>query len=121
MDLKDWKFTLGAAGLSRTLQAGVEARILASDNVMLSHVRIPPHTETTVHSHPEEQWGILLSGSCTRIQGGEERDAKAGDAWVTPGGVPHGIRTGPEGAVILDVFCPPRPAYRTAGSGFGNS
>ena len=44
---------------------------------------------------------------------------KAGDFWRTPGGVVHGLRAGPEGCRVLDIFAPPREAYRTAGSGFG--
>ena len=35
------------------------------------------------------------------------------------GKAPHGIRAGAQGAVILDVFAPPRDEYREAGKGFG--
>jgi hypothetical protein len=33
--------------------------------------------------------------------------------------VPHTMRAGPEGARVLDIFSPPRPEYKKAGSGFG--
>jgi quercetin dioxygenase-like cupin family protein len=72
-----------------------------------------------VHSHPQEQWGVLLEGECVRIQDGEEVAMKAGDFWHTPGGVAHGIRTAAVGATVLDVFSPPREEYRKAGQGFG--
>jgi hypothetical protein len=36
-----------------------------------------------------------------------------------PGGVEHGVIGGPDGAVILDVFSPPRDEYMRPGSGFG--
>jgi quercetin dioxygenase-like cupin family protein len=62
---------------------------------------------------------VLLEGKCTRIQAGEEIEATAGDFWQTPGGVPHGVRTGEEGALVLDIFSPPRAEYKQAGSGFG--
>jgi quercetin dioxygenase-like cupin family protein len=88
---------------------------------MLSVVRIAPHASGTVHSHPQEQWGVLLEGRCVRIQGGEEIEMSAGDFWHTPGGVEHGIRTGGEGAVVLDIFSPPRDEYRRGGEGFGSS
>lgn len=114
-----WKFALGREGLERQLMDGVTARILAGEHVMLSHVTIPPGTTTVVHHHDEEQWGVLLEGRCVRIQGGEEVAMGPGDCWHTPGGVDHGIRTGDEGVVILDIFGPPRPEYRKAGSGFG--
>jgi hypothetical protein len=42
-----------------------------------------------------------------------------GEFWHTPGGVEHGIYTGESGAVVLDIFSPPREEYRRAGSGFG--
>ena len=120
MKTSDWKFTLGADGIDRELMEGVRAKILCGENVMLSHVSIAPHTETVVHSHPEEQWGVCLEGECIRLQDGEEVAVRPGDCWRTPGGVPHGIRTAASKVVILDVYSPPRPQYRKAGSGFGS-
>ena len=87
---------------------------------VLSVVTLAPHAEGTLHHHPEEQWGVLLDGSAIRVQGGEEIPVKKGDFWRTPGNVPHTMRAGPEGARVLDIFSPPRPEYRKAGSGFGN-
>ena len=63
----------------------------------------------------------MLEGSATRIQGGEEIAVSAGEFWHTPGGVPHGIRVGPQGAVVLDIFSPPREEYRKTGSGYGTA
>ena len=60
-----------------------------------------------------------LEGELVRIQGGEEVAMKAGDFWRTPGGVEHAVRTGDAGAVVLDVFAPPRDEYRKPGEGFG--
>lgn len=108
-------------GIPRQLAEGLSARIYVGDHSMLSIVRIAPHSEGKIHSHPEEQWGVLLEGDCLRIQGGEEVAVKAGDFWHTPGNVLHGIRTGEDGAVILDIFSPPRPGYRSTGEGFGNA
>lgn len=105
-------------GLFRQLSEGMETRIFPGENVMLSVVRIASDCSGDVHSHPEEQWGVLLEGSGVRIQGGVEHTVSAGDFWQTPGNVEHGFRAGPEGAVILDVFSPPRAEYRQAGSGF---
>ncbi|MEF8840257.1 MAG: cupin domain-containing protein [Haloarculaceae archaeon] len=107
-------------GIERELAPGLDARIFAGENSMLSYVEIEPHSEGRIHSHEEEQWGYLLEGACTRIQDGEAVDATAGDFWHTPGGTEHSIRTGDEGAVVLDIFSPPRPEYREEGEGFGN-
>jgi unsaturated pyranuronate lyase len=105
-------------GIARTLADGLETRIFPGDNVMLSVVRIAANKSGEVHSHPQEQWGVLLEGSGVRTQDGVEHDVRAGNFWQTPGNVPHAFRAGSEGAVVLDIFSPPREEYRRAGSGF---
>ncbi len=107
-------------GIARELAPGLNTRIFVGDNSMLSLATIAPHAEGTLHSHPEEQWGIMLEGSGIRVQNGQEFAVKAGDFWRTPGGVEHTLKAGPDGARVLDVFSPPREAYRKAGSGFGS-
>ncbi|MDX1435040.1 MAG: cupin domain-containing protein, partial [Gammaproteobacteria bacterium] len=69
-----WVFNLDdeSQGIARRLADGITTRIFAGDNVMISVVRIEPHSTGTVHSHPQEQWGVCLEGECTRIQDGEE-------------------------------------------------
>ena len=106
-------------GLFRQLAPGLTTRIFAGDEAMLSVVAFEPHAEGTLHSHPEEQWGVMLEGDGIRTQGGEDIPVKAGDFWRTPGGVPHTLKAGANGARVLDVFSPPREEYRKAGSGFG--
>jgi len=119
----DWMFQLEGdpRGIRRKLAEGITASIFPGGNVMISVVRVEPNATGSVHSHPEEQWGVLLEGRCTRMQGAQEVEAVAGDFWHTPGGVAHGVRTGAEGAVILDIFSPPRAEYRQAGEGFGKA
>ena len=86
--------------------------------IALPRLRIGPNKSGEIHEHPQEQWGVMLEGSGTRIQDGVEHAVQAGDFWQTPGNVPHGFKAGPEGAVVLDIFSPPREEYRRAGSGF---
>ncbi|MBC8051025.1 MAG: cupin domain-containing protein [Chitinophagales bacterium] len=85
---------------------------------MLSVLELEPDAEGKIHSHPEEQWGVLLEGDGVRYQGGLEIQVKAGDFWFTPGAVPHGFRAGINGARVLDIFSPPRAEYKKEGSGF---
>ena len=106
-------------GLSRELAPGLNTRIFAGEGAMLSIVTIAPGAMGTMHHHPEEQWGLLLEGSAIRYQGGEEFAVKKGDFWRTPGGVPHTMKAGAQGAKVLDIFAPPRPEYRKPGKGFG--
>ncbi len=107
-------------GIARELAQGITTRIFPGDQAMLSVVRLEPNAEGTLHSHPQEQWGVMLEGSATRTQDGRDFTVRAGDFWRTPGGVPHTVKAGPEGAVILDVFAPPRDEYRKEGKGFGD-
>lgn len=107
-----------SSGIPRTLAPGLNTRIFPGDNAMLSVVEIAPNAAGSTHSHPEEQWGVLLEGSGIRTQNGVEHPVSAGDFWRTPGGVEHGFRAGPDGARVLDIFSPPREAYRKAGTGF---
>ena len=108
-----------AQGIRRELAPGITTRIFPGEQAMLSVVRLEPHTEGKMHHHPEEQWGVLLEGSAVRVQGGEEVAVETGDFWRTPGNVPHTIKAGPSGAVVLDIFSPPREEYRKPGTGFG--
>ena len=104
-------------GIARDLAPGVTTRIFPGDQAMLSLVQLEPGRESDVHSHPQEQLGLILEGSGVRIQDGDEHPVSVGDFWRTPGGVPHAFRAGVDGAKVLDIFSPPREEYRTAGSG----
>ena len=83
MNKASWVYNLNGdrRGIMRTLAPGIEANIFPGENVMLSVVRIEAHAQGTVHAHPEEQWGVLLEGKCTRIQDGEAIACVAGDFW----------------------------------------
>lgn len=108
-------------GIKRDLAQGLSTRIFTGDHAMLSIVTIAPNASGAIHSHPEEQWGVLLDGEGVRIQGDHEIPVQAGDFWRTPGGVSHGFKAGPNGARILDVFSPPKETYKKPGKGFTSS
>ena len=101
--------------IPRELAEGIHADIVSSPNVMISVVRVAPNATSTSHSHSEEQWGVLLEGSCTRFQGSEAVEMSVGNFWCTPGGVVHNITAGSQGALTLEIFCPPRSAYLPPG------
>lgn len=108
-------------GIPRQLAEGISTRVFPGEQAMLSLVTIEPNAEGRLHSHPEEQWGVMLEGEGVRVQDGVEVAVEKGDFWRTPGGVPHSFRAGPSGATVLDVFAPPREEYRQAGSGFATA
>jgi quercetin dioxygenase-like cupin family protein len=103
----------------KVLSALAQRRTVTGDTLMITRYEAKAGAEFEAHSHPEEQWGVLLEGECIRLQGDEEVAMKAGDFWHTPGGVAHSIRTGCAGALVLDIFSPPRQEYTRVGEGFG--
>lgn len=107
-------------GIARNLGDGVSTRIFPGDQAMLSVVRLEPGSSSDEHSHPQEQWGVILEGSGVRIQDGKEYIVSAGDFWRTPGDIVHAFRAGPGGAKLLDIFSPPREEYQVAGFGVGS-
>jgi quercetin dioxygenase-like cupin family protein len=108
-------------GIARSLSEGLSTRVFPGKQAMISVVTIEAGHKGKLHSHAEEQWGLLLKGSGTRTQGGEEIEVKQGDFWCTPGHVEHTFQAGPDGATVFDVFAPPREEYKKAGSGFGGA
>ena len=46
---------------------------------MLSVVQLEPGSQSEVHSHPPEQWGVIIAGSGVPIQDGVEHPETIGD------------------------------------------
>lgn len=92
---------------------GVVARAVDGDRVTLSVVELDPGSVVPEHAHENEQLGIVLSGSVRFRVGGEERELGPGGTWRIPANTPHEVHTGSEGAVVIDVFGPPREDWRT--------
>ncbi len=90
---------------------GVEIFTAAGRQVMLSMVEFAAHSEVPDHSHPHEQLGLLLEGELQFVIGDEQQTLHAGDMWCIPGGVPHRVKAGNQGARALDVFHPVREDY----------
>ena len=55
-----------------------------------------------------EQLGIVLRGVLTLRIGDEERTLGPGETWCIAPNVVHSGHAGPDGAVVIDVFSPPR-------------
>ena len=87
---------------------GVLARTVDGEQCSFGVVELEPDSVVRDHQHPNEQLGIVVSGSVRFRIGDEERELRPGGTWRIPPNVPHEVTTGPEGAVVLDVFAPPR-------------
>ena len=91
---------------------GAIARAIDGDRVGFAVVELEPSTVVPEHSHDNEQLGLVLSGSVSFRVGDEVRDLEPGGTWRIPPNVAHEVHTGPEGAVVIDVFAPVRSDWQ---------
>jgi len=96
----------------KELAPGVRIQVVSGEKLMFSRVVIEPGAAVPEHSHPHEQFGLVLEGDGQFTIAGETRRVVAGDYYAIPGGVTHGVVAGPQGGVFLDVFSPPREEYK---------
>lgn len=109
---------------------GIDAQIVTGEHMHLVRAVYDPGTTYEMHSHPHEQFSLLLSGRLRLTVGDETREIGPGDGWYAPADVPHGGEVlGDEPAVFIDVYSPatawildvfaqarPIPAARRAGA-----
>jgi quercetin dioxygenase-like cupin family protein len=86
----------------------VLARVVGGDECSLAIVELDPNSVVAEHQHANEQLGIVVSGAVTFRVGDEEQALAPGGTWRIPPNVPHEVHAGPNGAVVVDVFAPPR-------------
>jgi quercetin dioxygenase-like cupin family protein len=87
---------------------GVRGRRIAGDGVTFAVIEMAADATVPEHQHPNEQLGVLISGSMTFRIADETRQLRPGDTWNIPGNVPHEVHAGPDGAVAAEVFSPRR-------------
>lgn len=94
---------------------GVLARAVEGEQCSFAVVELDPGSVVAEHSHPNEQLGLVLSGTVSFRVGDETRELGPGSTWRIPSGVPHEVHTGAEGAVVIDVFAPAREDWKALG------
>ena len=87
---------------------GVHGRTIVGERITLALVELEPGAVVPEHSHEHEQVGILVEGSAVFVVGGERQEMRPGGSWRILGHVPHEVIAGPEGAVVVEAFSPPR-------------
>jgi quercetin dioxygenase-like cupin family protein len=90
----------------------IAARSLHGEQITLSVVELEPGALVAEHSHANEQLGIVVRGSMDFRVGDERRELGPGGTWTIPSNTPHEATAGPEGAVVIDVFVPPRDDWK---------
>lgn len=94
------------------LAAGVAGRPLFGASAMLNVIAFEPGATVPPHSHPHEQLGLVLQGMQALVVDGVAHELQPMQGYVLPGGIEHSAYCGPDGALVLDVFCPVREDYR---------
>ena len=84
------------------------ARAVHGERLTLAVVEVEPGAELLEHRHDNEQLGIVVQGSVIFRVGDEERSLSAAGIWRIPSDAPHTVTAGDDGAVVTDVFSPPR-------------
>lgn len=98
----------------RRIWDGVHGRVVHGERITLGVIELDPGSVVPEHSHEHEQLGICLSGSLVFHVGDESRELRPGETWRIRGNVPHEVRVGPDGAVVVDVFAPTRDDWLEA-------
>ena len=97
-----------AAVERRQLFEGIVARAVHGERLTFAVVELEPGAVVAEHSHDNEQLGMVLEGELTLRVGDEERTLGPRETWCIAPNVVHGGHAGSEGAVVFDVFSPPR-------------
>ena len=94
-------------GLETTVITG-----LHGEKMMLAlNATLPGHT-VPLHSHPNEQIGMVYAGKARLRIGDEERVVQKGDFYCIPANVSHGDTClGDEPFIMMDIFYPVREDF----------
>ena len=74
------------------------------------HWNMANGSEVKMHTHLQEQFGLVIKGGFEMIIGDEKKILKAGDAYVVPENIPHSfVAIGDTEAI--DVFSPKKDDF----------
>lgn len=98
---------------ARTLIQGISMKAVHGEQLTLMTVDLDAGAVLPTHHHPHEQMGIVLEGELTFTIGDETKICRAGDTYLIPSDVTHGVTVSAASpAKVIDVFSPPREDYK---------
>lgn len=102
-----------AKGKGFSIAPGVTISILLSgEKIMMILVELAEGSAVPMHSHPHEQMGMCLGGEAELQSEKGKAVIKEGTVYHLRGDEKHGVKAlSKGGAVLLDVFSPPREDY----------
>jgi quercetin dioxygenase-like cupin family protein len=86
----------------------VRARKVQGERITLAILELAPGAVVPEHHHPAEQLGVCIKGSVTFRIDDQVRELGPGGTWRIRSEHPHQVTAGPDGAIVIDVFSPPR-------------
>jgi quercetin dioxygenase-like cupin family protein len=90
---------------------GIRRKVMGyDDRIMLVQVEFRKGAVGAVHHHHHTQVTQVESGMFEVVIGGEKCVLKAGDSFLAPSNVPHGVVC-LESGVLIDVFTPMREDF----------
>jgi quercetin dioxygenase-like cupin family protein len=96
----------------KELVPGVVVRTFWGEQMLVSQVDLAPAAIVPAHSHPHEQFGMVLRGDMQITIAGETRTVQTAAIYIIPGDAQHSVIAGTEGAQLIEVFSPVREEYK---------
>ena len=82
-------------------------QLVSGEHMHLMHVIYKPGATYKMHSHPWEQFSIMISGKLLLTVGDDTRQIGPGECFYAPATVPHGGKViGNETLAMIDVYSP---------------
>jgi quercetin dioxygenase-like cupin family protein len=88
--------------------AGVRRRTSHTEKATVTAYAFDPGAIFPIHSHREEQITVVLDGTVEFDVDGEAHSLGAGETFVVPADLEHGLQAGPDGARFLAILVPRR-------------
>lgn len=95
----------------KELFKGFNARLLHTENMTLSYIRIDAGSELPEHHHPQEQITNIIAGELEMTIEGETQVCRPGSTVLIPANAPHSGRALTD-CIALDIFSPVREDYK---------
>ncbi|MBJ31577.1 MAG: hypothetical protein CL466_09230 [Acidimicrobiaceae bacterium] len=87
----------------------IVARSLTGNELSVSVFDLEPHAVVPLHSHPNEEFGYVISGGLSlTVNDGEARDITAGESFFICPNESHKAVAFESGCQLLECYAPPR-------------
>ena len=83
-------------------------RSFSSEHTTVTSYDFAPGAAFPLHRHSQEQITLTHAGEAEMTMGDEVESLSAGDWTVVASNVEHGVRAGPNGALIIAIVAPRR-------------